>query len=127
MRCVESVQDGHLLAPKQSSGFYKISFGPCFGCLLLKRYRRELAVKERGGGEIVVATVTEIPCRLKRKMKVGTLSETRSPWDKHSRKRGDALYSVQLLAKMSAVSPTERETEPETHICIVPPCLSLAN
>lgn len=98
------------------------------GCLLLKRYGRELAVKGSGGGEMVVATVTEIPCGLKRKMKVGALRETRSPWDKQSRKQGDALYSVQLLAKMSAVSPTERERQSQKHIiCIVPPCSSLAN
>lgn len=97
--------------------FFQNIFGPCSGCLLLKRYRHVLAVKERrGGGEIIAAAVTEIPCRLKRKMKVGTLRETRSPWDKHSRKQGDALYSVQLLAKMSAVSPTERDRARNTYL-----------
>lgn len=48
VRYVESIQDGHLLALKQSSASSKISL-PCSGCLLLKRYRHVLAVKERGG------------------------------------------------------------------------------
>lgn len=52
-----------------------------------------LALKERGEKKILV-TVTEIPCRFKRKMKVGALRETRSPWDEHSGSQRDALCFV---------------------------------
>lgn len=77
--------------------------------------------KRNGRGEIP-ATVTEIPCRFKRKMKVGTLREAPSFWDRRRRKQSDALCFVGWLVKMRAVSPMEGAI----HTHVVPPFSRLA-
>lgn len=86
---------------------------PLFLMFTLKKMQACVGCERKIKKEILSA-LTKIPCRFKRKMKVGTLRETRSPWDKQSRKQKDALY-VWLLAKMSAVSVMERETDRNTY------------
>lgn len=107
VRKVESIQDRHLLALKQSSAFSKVSLTPVLDVCFQKDTCLCPGCKRNGRGEIP-ATVTEIPCRCKRKMKVSTLREASNPWDKRKGKQSDALCFVCWLVKMRAVSPMER-------------------
>lgn len=100
-----------------SQVFFPKCLWPLSWVFTFKKIQACVGCKRQGGvGGITVSTVTEIPSRLEREMEVDTLRETQSPWDRHGRKQEDALCSVWLLAKMSAVSPTERERQSQEHI-----------